>query len=549
MFESPQELTLNTNGFRIGEQSTPTNNLPDSIWLYCRDKGGASGLFYKDESDVEHDLSGSFVTGSGTLNRLAYWNSATSLAANAALTTGRIPFADANGLPTDSANLFFDGTNFRVGIKTITPQEELNVVTTGSVTRGIINIQVGADANGAVLGVRKTRNASATGNTTLQSGDTIGDLQFEGNTGAGFLRGALIRSSTTEIWSGVTAGSNLRFFTVPSGSVSLNERVTIIDSGKVGIGTPTPNEQLELTGNLRLVASTSTAGIIYSGANTLLHTFGTNSVFLGIGAGNLTQSIGYNIGIGPLTLVGATSGNTNVAIGFQALKHLTTGFDNTAIGTNNLLALTTGSRNVAIGGESVLSSVTTGTDLIGIGNASMSALTTGTFDIGIGTNSSGGLIDGSYNLSIGDSALLSNIHGSFNVAIGKGTLRLVATALNSGENIGIGYTAGDVITTGTANVCIGSSANVSIGTLVNSIVIGSSAIVSDSHHCVLGDDAGCVGIGNSARRPTGTRGLIFSAGTALSSMVAGTAGLYAQTVSGVTHLIAIASDGTIIQLV
>lgn len=49
--------------------------------------------------------------------------------------------------------------------------------------------------------------------------------------------------------------------------------------------------------------------------------------------------------------------------------------------------------------------------------------------------------------------------------------------------------------------------------------------------------------------PTGAKGLIIKAGTALTSMAAGTAGLYAQTIAGVTHLIAIASDGTTIQLI
>jgi len=60
---------------------------------------------------------------------------------------------------------------------------------------------------------------------------------------------------------------------------------------------------------------------------------------------------------------------------------------------------------------------------------------------------------------------------------------------------------------------------------------------------------GNISIGGASKPTTGSFGLIFADGTALASMDANTAGLYAQTVSGVTHLIAIASDGTTVQLV
>src|SRR5438105_1695921 len=43
---------------------------------------------------------------------------------------------------------------------------------------------------------------------------------------------------------------------------------------RLGLGTASPNQQLELTKNLRLVESTTTAGLIYQGTNLLLHTYG-----------------------------------------------------------------------------------------------------------------------------------------------------------------------------------------------------------------------------------------------------------------------------------
>src|SRR3990167_4528421 len=64
------------------------------------------------------------------------------------------------------------------------------------------------------------------------------------------------------------------------------------DTDWVGIGTASPNEQLEITGNLRLPSTTATTGIIKSGAYTLIHTYGTNNFFAGVNAGNLTMT-GY----------------------------------------------------------------------------------------------------------------------------------------------------------------------------------------------------------------------------------------------------------------
>ena len=64
---------------------------------------------------------------------------------------------------------------------------------------------------------------------------------------------------------------------------------------KVGIGTSTPNEQLEISGNFRMPATTATTGIIYSNGDPFLHNYGTANVFMGIKAGNLTLTGSYNI--------------------------------------------------------------------------------------------------------------------------------------------------------------------------------------------------------------------------------------------------------------
>jgi hypothetical protein len=49
---------------------------------------------------------------------------------------------------------------------------------------------------------------------------------------------------------------------------------------RLGIGTKTPNEQLEITGNFRLPVSGAGAGVIMSGASRFIHNFGDNNTFL-----------------------------------------------------------------------------------------------------------------------------------------------------------------------------------------------------------------------------------------------------------------------------
>src|SRR3989337_2045577 len=105
----------------------------------------------------------------------------------------------------------------------------------------------------------------------------------------------------------------LQIGTITDASLILSPKVHITTGGNVGLGTTTPNEQLELTGNLRLPASTASAGVIKSGADRFIHNFGTDNFFAGVNAGSFSIS-GYN----------------NTGVGSGALQNLTTGFYNTA---------------------------------------------------------------------------------------------------------------------------------------------------------------------------------------------------------------------------
>ncbi len=108
---------------------------------------------------------------------------------------------------------------------------------------------------------------------------------------------------------------------------------TATDGGRIGIGTATPNQQLELTGNLRLPTTTTTSGIIYSGTTPYISSLGTSNNFIGKLCGNLTLTTAiYNNAIGDSALYSLTSGDKNVALGQGALKSVTTSVGNIGIG-------------------------------------------------------------------------------------------------------------------------------------------------------------------------------------------------------------------------
>lgn len=140
----------------------------------------------------------------------------------------------------------------------------------------------------------------------------------------------------------------------------------------VGIGTSTPNQQLEITKNFRLppTASGGTAGVIFSGADRFIHNFGTNNFFAGVNAGNFTMTgFGGNTAVGHSALTSNTSGGSNTAVGVSALDRNTSGGSNTAVGVDALFSNTSGVQNTAVG-RAALFSNTTGYTNTAIGSGS-----------------------------------------------------------------------------------------------------------------------------------------------------------------------------------
>jgi hypothetical protein len=271
---------------------------------------------------------------------------------------------------------------------------------------------------------------------------------------------------------------------------------------RLGLGTATPSEQLELTGNIELATTTSTTtGVIEKNNVPFLHDFhhptgggavpDGHNIFIG-DAGNFTLGstatnsnfASYNVGIGEDALASLTTGYRNIsigrragedqttpagniAIGYQALKDNITGTNNLAIGTSALQSATSSS-NVAIGGNALLSLTSGGTNTA-IGATALDAVTTTSYNTGIGFSALG-QTTGTGNTAIGPNAGKNATASNYLTLIGRNAGDDLTIGAHA--NIIIGYDTGGGITTGDSNTIIMSSLSGLSTTLSDTLILG-----------------------------------------------------------------------------
>ena len=229
-------------------------------------------------------------------------------------------------------------------------------------------------------------------------------------------------------------------------------------SDNVGIGTVTPNEQLEITKNFRLpITTSSTVGVIMSGENRFIHNYGTDdsgnndNTFVGLNSGNFTLTGsemshgGQNTALGKNSLQSLTTGSSNVAVGYNALTSNTSGHDNTAVGWSALSMNTTGIGYVgyenAAFGSYALKQNTTGQLNTALGAYTLDNNTTGKNNTAVGVNSLTGNIIGNKNTAVGQAALAS-YKGNNNTAVGERAGGGLAASETGNNNVFLGYEAG-----------------------------------------------------------------------------------------------------------
>jgi hypothetical protein len=399
-------------------------------------------------------------------------------------------------------------------------------------------------------------SGDATGATTL----TVVGLQGRGiATTTPSIGSTLVWDGTS--WTPVAAGNvsgsgtptQVAFWNGPNSLTSDANLYWDNTNKRLGIGISSPNEQLEVAGNIRIPASSATAGIIFKGANRFIHNYGTAATFVGQDAGNLSltginntgigyqsltnittgqnnsatgyQSLynntsgNYNTATGSQALYNNTSGNNNTANGYNSLRNNTTGLNNTAIGYSSLQNMTTGGTNVAIGSQALFNS-TTASGNIGIGVNTLFNNTTGGSNTAVGMSVLYNNTTGTGNSAYGYNALYNNTTGQLNQAFGYLALNFNTTGigncamgyvslynnstgmLNVGNgyfslfnnttgtgNVGIGYNTLNTLTTGGNNTAIGYQANVAANNLTNTTAIGNGATATASNEIRLGNAA------------------------------------------------------------
>jgi len=252
-----------------------------------------------------------------------------------------------------------------------------------------------------------------------------------------------------------------------------------------------------LTGSLTLPAmelpttTSATSGVLNMDGVSFLHSGGGDfNTFLGLAAGNFTNTADGNTGIGTQALFSLTAGLYNTATGHWALFWNTSGGRNTATGAFALFN-SNGDHNTATG---------------------FSALN---------------VSSGTHNSAHGSEALTSNSTGIVNTAAGTFALR---NNTSGSGNTAVGYQAGvtstftNANTTGDNNTFVGYNAGPGTSTqLYNATAIGSFALVSASNSLVLGSGVN-VGIGTQTpSERLQVVGNILASGTITASAFSGTA--------------------------
>ncbi len=333
-------------------------------------------------------------------------------------------------------------------------------------------------------------------------------------------------------------------------------------AGNVGIGTPTPTQDLHVAGNARIEGalydssnSAGTSGYVLQTTGTGFSWVATSS--LGLGGGDTLGSLSdvtltapgsgeflsYN-GSAWVNVAAPSGGSLFTDSG--TLTYLTSTTDNLAVGTSTQI----GSARLTVDGDIAIplgSAFMVGTETVlrkydgayfgptnlyvgstagsinsalafnntALGQESLTSLTDGQGNTALGAGTLQSLTVGGGNVAVGHSSMQSGSGGYNNTAVGANSLQnntandntaVGASALNSNtsgqDNTAVGSGALYSNTTGTYNVAIGKNALQANASSSNSIAIGFNALANST----AGDNT-AIGIGSLGSNTTGTQNL------------------------------------------
>jgi hypothetical protein len=333
---------------------------------------------------------------------------------------------------------------------------------------------------GGTLGVASTGGTTVLQASPSQAGTITYTLPQAGTNGLLRNTSGALSWDPTSLLSGSGSAGRVAFWSGASSLSGSNNLYWDNTHGRLGLGTTTPGQQLELTGMMRMprtaaTSGTPTTGVLFLGTDPFLHNYGPTSdagnTFVGQQAGNFTMGGGTTVGV------------RNTATGYQSLHSDTTGYYNTASGYQSLYSNTTGHYNTASGYRS-LSENTTGGANTAVGNESLEFNTTASYNTATGFFTLYSNINGGGNSAIGAWALGANTSGLYNTAIGYASL---GSNTEGQGNTACGQASGSDNVYGLGNTFIGAFTSAAANNLINATAIGNAAEVDASNHVRIGN--------------------------------------------------------------
>jgi len=160
--------------------------------------------------------------------------------------TPRLNYADAS-----NPGLLSAGAQVIPGLKTLPSGVTLGgpLTTQAEGSADMTQRRFSADTAGPVYYLEKARGTTAAP-ATPSNGDVVGEFLFRGSNGGvgGWLNAASIRGVIDGTTSPADMPGKIVFSTTADGSSNYTDRMTILNNGRVGIGTAAPNQTMQVLG-------------------------------------------------------------------------------------------------------------------------------------------------------------------------------------------------------------------------------------------------------------------------------------------------------------
>ena len=188
------------------------------------------------------------------------------------------------------------------------------------------------DADAFDINFRKSRGTVASP-TVITTGDPLGSLNFQGYSGAGgYVTGAQIRAESTGTIASTRVPGKIVFATATDATPSvLTDRMTILNSGNVGIGTASSQTKLEVVGDANtFIMRAPTAS-----------SYGSFRIYNDQNSGGRALEIGYGGSQAGLLLIDGIYGETAyiTTTGAKAIQFGTGNTYRMGINTNGLVGI------------------------------------------------------------------------------------------------------------------------------------------------------------------------------------------------------------------